>query len=253
MEHLLNAVTAIARQVSPEKAEAIAAKVRESAPDTALKILAGVVGTPAALVLIRQLVEAWRVKNISADEVAVMLLASSHVIRQEALEKSSELVWTGPSTTQGSSRRTEEALLQVIDAAKHTLFITSFVTYDIPRIVKALNCAADGGVSVSILLELSQSHGGKVSIDGIGKMRMAVPRAQLYVWSAQTAPFVGGSVHAKVAVADNRVCFITSANLTGYAMERNMEAGVMMTGGDIPVSLSAHLQALVDERVIQLV
>ena len=143
--------------------------------------------------------------------------------------------------------------MQVIDAAKHTLFITSFVTYDIPRIVKALNCAADGGVSVSILLELSQSHGGKVSIDGIGKMRMAVPRAQLYVWSAQTAPFVGGSVHAKVAVADNRVCFITSANLTGYAMERNMEAGVMMTGGDIPVSLSAHLQALVDERVIQLV
>ena len=38
----------------------------------------------------------------------------------------------------------------------------------------------------------------------------------------------------KVAVADGNTCFITSANLTGYAMERNMEAGVLISGGTFP-------------------
>jgi len=32
----------------------------------------------------------------------------------------------------------------------------------------------------------------------------------------------------QVAVADGEVCFITSANLIGHAMEQNMEDGVLI-------------------------
>ena len=53
-----------------------------------------------------------------------------------------------------------------------------------------------------------------------------------------------------VAVADGNTCFITSANLTGYAMERNMEAGVLITGGQIPRMLNDHLRSLVETRVV---
>jgi hypothetical protein len=98
---------------------------------------------------------------------------------------------------------------------------------------------------VSMLLELSQEHGGSLDFDVIGKMRTLVSGAQLYAWRDKTEPFSEGRVHAKVAVADGRVCFITSANLTGYAMDRNMEAGVLITGGHIPRLLNDHLQALV--------
>ena len=56
--------------------------------------------------------------------------------------------------------------------------------------------------------------------------------------------------HAKVAVADGRMCFVTSANLTGYAMEKNMEAGVLVTGGGIPERLHAHLLSLISGKVI---
>jgi hypothetical protein len=51
-------------------------------------------------------------------------------------------------------------------------------------------------------------------------------------------------------VADGDVCFITSANLTGHAMEQNMEAGVLLTGGQIPKLLLEHLQALVDTKTV---
>ena len=53
-----------------------------------------------------------------------------------------------------------------------------------------------------------------------------------------------------LAVADGAVCFITSANLTGHAMERNMEAGVLLTGGQVPKLLHEHLQALVDTKTV---
>ena len=101
-----------------------------------------------------------------------------------------------------------------------------------------------------MLLELSQDHGGSITFDAIGKMKTLVPAAQLYAWRDKVEVFADGSVHAKVAVSDTRVCFITSANLTGYAMERNMEAGVLISGGPIPALMECHLRSLVDTKVV---
>ena len=182
-----------------------------------------------------------------------MLLAASFVLRQVVAAQTIELVWTGPTTPFVSTRRTEQALLQVINAAEKALFLTSFVTYDIAAIVQALNAANDRGVDVSMLLELSEEHGGFVSIDGISKMKALVPRARLYAWRNKADSYSDGRVHAKVAVADSRMCFVTSANLTGYAMERNMEAGLLVTGGGVPEQLNAHLQSLIDAKVVELV
>lgn len=81
------------------------------------------------------------------------------------------------------------------------------------------------------MLELSQNHGGSITFDALGKMRALVPDARLYVWREKADPFADGCVHAKVAVADGSICFITSANLTGFAMEKNMETGVLIQGG----------------------
>ncbi len=179
-----------------------------------------------------------------------MLLAASYVFTKTTNQQSTELVWTGPTTPFVSARRTEQALLQVINAAEHTLFITSFVAYDVSTIVKALNTASERGVVISMLLELSQDHGGSITFDAIGKMKVLVPSARLYAWREKAEPFFGGSVHAKVAVADRSICFITSANLTGYAMEKNMEAGVLISGGHIPELLDDHLRSLVDTQTV---
>ena len=250
MDKLLDAVAAVVCLVSPEKVQAIASRIRRTEPNKATAALAGVVGTPAASGMVDQLIDAWRATTVSADQLASMLLAASHVFTKAASEQSTELVWTGPTTPFVSARRTEQALLQVINAAEHTLFITSFVAYDVFTIVKALNAASDRGVAISMLLELSQDHGGSITFDAIGKMKGLVPSAQLYAWREKGGTFSDGRVHAKVAVADGIVCFITSANLTGYAMEKNMEAGVLIRGGHIPRLLDDHLRSLVDAKMI---
>ena len=51
-------------------------------------------------------------------------------------------------------------------------------------------------------------------------------------------------------VADGSRCFLSSANLTGHAMEKNMEAGVLIEGGQIPRQSHGHLSSLVTTGVV---
>jgi phosphatidylserine/phosphatidylglycerophosphate/cardiolipin synthase-like enzyme len=252
MDELLDAIAALVSLISPEKVQAVAARVRRTEASKAATVLPSVVGTPVASYAVGQLAAAWLNTKVGSDELALMLIAASHVYAKVASEQSTELVWTGPTTPFVSARRTEQALLQVINSAEQTLFITSFVAYDVSTIVKALNAANDRGVIISILLELSQDHGGSITFDAMGKMRTLVPTARLYAWHDKVDPFTGGRVHAKVAVADGRICFITSANLTGHAMEKNMEAGVLISDGKLPKLLYEHLRCLVDTKIVSI-
>lgn len=253
MNELLDAIAALVSLISPEKVQAVAARVRRTEARKAAMALQSVVGTPVASTVVEQLAAAWQNTEVGSDELASMLLAASHVYTQAASEQSTELVWTGPTTPFVSTRRTEQALLQVINSAEQSLFITSFVAYDVSTIVKALNVAVQRGVVLSMLLESSQEHGGSIDIDVIGKMRGLVPGAKLYAWRSKAGEYLDGRVHAKVAVSDGRACFVTSANLTGYAMDRNMEAGVLISGGNVPKSLAEHLRSLIDANVVDLV
>jgi cardiolipin synthase len=250
MNELFDAIAALVSLVSPEKIQAIAALVRQTEVSKAAAELPTLLGTPVASGALKQLAVTWQKHEVGSGELASMLLAASHVYTKTTSEQSTELVWTGPTTPFVSARRTEQALLQVINSAQKSIFITSFVAYDVSSIVNALNSAVDRGVRVLMLLELSNDHGGNVSFDGIGKMRVLVPKAELFAWKEKSQLFIDGSVHAKVAVADGISCFITSANLTGYAMEKNMEAGVLLIGGHVPEVLNMHLFALVETKVI---
>jgi cardiolipin synthase len=250
MDKLLEAIEAVVCLLPPEKVIAISNRLRRTKIERAAGSLLGIVGTPTAITVLDHLINAWRETEISPEELASMLLIGSYVITKKSNIQSAELVWTGPTTPFVSARRTEQALLQVINNAEKTLFITSFVAYDVSNIVKALNSAGDRGVNISMLLELSQDEGGSITFDAIGKMSELVPAARLYAWRDKADPFSGGRVHAKVAVADGKMCFITSANLTGHAMEKNMEAGVILKGGDVARTMHEHLNSLIATNII---
>jgi len=144
----------------------------------------------------------------------------------------------------------------VIDLAKSNLFLVSYVFYNAKSIVEALNRAILRGVQVNLLLESSTEHGGTVRGDSIQAMHAAVPEATIYVWDADAKrsekSSLSAAVHAKCAVADGDVAFITSTNLTSAALERNMELGVLLRGGTSPERLHAHLSALITTREIML-
>ena len=249
MRELLAAVSEFVSIVSYDRVTALAAKVRGLQVVNAGDLRAGALSAKADNAL-KRLVGAWKASTISGEALAAMLLAAAHAFRHAESRQRVELVWTGPTTELVPARRTEQALIQVIDAAQHRLFITSYVAYDIESVARALKLAAKRGVKIEFLMELSSAQGGKVSIDPIGNLKKIVPNALFYVWKDKGAAFVNGSVHAKVAVADGAYCFITSANLTGYAMDQNMEAGVLISGDPLPEELHRHLEALAMTGVV---
>ncbi len=250
MEKLLETIIELVSNSPPDKTEQLAESIMRLSGVQEAPSLMGWAANPRAKGTLTKLVEAWRDTSIPAAELAGMLVGASAAYNRAKAEQEIELVWTGPSSKLIATRKTEQALLQVIDAAESRLFITSFVAYNIASIMKALERAIKRGVQVSMLLEASESHGGGVSIDAIAKMKAALPTAKLFSWVDKGEGFRGGKVHAKVAVADETFCFISSANLTGHAMEKNMEAGVLVRGGATPCSLHRHLEALETTHVI---
>jgi cardiolipin synthase A/B len=247
---LLDAITVVASILPLEKIEMIAARLKQGGHSDLVATLSSISGTPASQNIINYLIRALIREAISAEELSSMLLAAGHVYQKMRETQSVELVWTGPRTPFISPRRTEQALLEVINTAQKSLFMVSFVAYGIPTITKAIDNALKRGVTVSMLLELSRDHGGSVDIDALGKMKSILPGINLYVWKEKGGEFTDGRVHAKVATCDGNKCFITSANLTNYAMERNMEVGILISGGDTPQLLQDHLEALIETKII---
>lgn len=250
MDPLLDAATDLVTLLSPSKIEAIAGRIRGTSAPTRYPSLHQLVTTATARAALDRLLESWDQAAIHGDVLAGILRGASYA-RQKTLQESTvELVWTGPTTRFVATRRTEQVLLDLIRRAQTELFVVSFVAYDVATVVEELNAANSRGVELRVLLEASASHGGSLSVDPVAMMRRNVPSALLYAWTDRPPPFNDGRVHAKVVVADDSAAFLTSANLTGHALEKNMEAGVVIIGGHIPVGLRSHLHALIETNVI---
>lgn len=250
MQTLLDAVVDLVALVSPAKVRTVASALRGLSSPAAAPAANTLAETPAARAAVARVVAAWAQWQASGNEVAGMLLGASEARLRVERELSVELVWTGPTTRFVPTRRTEQVLLDLIASATTDMFLVSFVAYDVRSVVTAMNEAASRGVRLRVLLEASTSHGGSLNVDPAATMRASVPAAELFTWRDRPEPFVDGKVHAKVAVVDGARAFITSANLTGHALEKNMEAGVLINGGPVPKTLSDHLQALIDVGVV---
>ena len=60
-----------------------------------------------------------------------------------------------------------------------------------------------------------------------------------------------GTLHAKVAVADQSVSFISSANLTINAMTLNMELGLLLYSKTVAQEIAAHFDQLILNGVLK--
>ena len=142
-----------------------------------------------------------------------------------------------------------------ITSASERLFLVCFVAYEVPSIIRTLRDAVDRQVRIDVLLEASTEHGGRVTVDSVKEMKEAVPSANVYGWSQDSNKTgfgkFSGSVHAKCAVADGKLAFITSSNLSIAAMERNIEIGVLVKRGPLPDELHRHLDALVATGIVE--
>ncbi len=256
MTDLWQVIAELGLELHPDRIAAVAAKIESLDSADRFESVRPSFGPNVDKSMVASLSVAWQnAKGVGPREVAAALRGASAAAALGERRGSVELVWTGPSTGLVAVRHTEEVLRAVIGSSRHRLFLVSFVAYEIELIMKALHDAVGRQVHIDCLLESSKEHGGKVTVDSVGMLKEAIPSASLYVWSRDpeggTAGRLRGAVHAKCVVADWSTAFITSANLSVAAMERNMELGVLIRGGHVPDELHRHLEALVTTKIVK--
>ena len=206
---------------------------------------------PAIQAQLEELLDVWQSRHpeINASGIALALLTASHAENQHRIAQALELVWTGPRSQHIPLRRTDQALLQLIQEAKERLLIVSFAVYKAKNILNALVQAAQRGVAVSILVESPEDSADKISYDPVQALGEDIRKhTRIYVWPKEKRALSPdgkhGSLHAKAAIADGRTLLISSANLTEYAMNLNMELGVLIQGGTLPGQVEGHFEEL---------
>ena len=202
-----------------------------------------------------RVVNAWRAHPVAGEFVAFALDVAVAAVTALRRQESTELVWSGPDPDGARWRRMDQALFEVCAAAKSRLILTTYSASPRPELLTALKAAVARGVTVWIILETKSDSGGGLTNDGVASFYAGLGKSVgLYVWPAEKRPADAhgnhGLLHAKVAVADESIALVSSANLSGAALERNIEAGVLVRGGPIPATLRGHIEGLVRDKVL---
>ena len=197
------------------------------------------------------LIDQWQKQfaDVEPKSLALAIRSAAYCHQAHLRGVSEALIWTGPPVPGLHIRRIDQALLEVINAAQKELLLVTFAAYKVPIVVEALTSALQRGVKIRFVAETVEDSRGKVSFDAAKFLGPELaPKIQIFVWplAKRMVDVAGkhGSLHAKCAVADRRMLLLSSANLTSYALDLNMEMGVLVTGGNLPSQVAdvvAHL------------
>jgi len=206
--------------------------------------------------MVADLIRCWNDEEpaLTPSSLALALQSASEVDEHHRNREEVQLIWTGPDVSGLPFRRTEQALLELVESAKKSLLIVAFAAYKIPELVAAINSRATSGVDVVCVFESPDASGHKVSFSPFDKLGL-IPTVRTFVWplSKRQKDSQGhyGSLHAKCAVVDGILLFLSSANLTEFAFNLNMELGILIRGGALPSAAENHFRALISTGYLE--
>lgn len=203
-------------------------------------------------------IDCWQAEaaELDANVVAVALQTAALSEQKHRDSQTVELVWTGPESGEIPFRRTEQAILHLLDSARDRITLVSFAVYSIPNIAEALVQAARRGVKLTVIVETPDKLGGE---NEYGTLRALGSEAEacssVYYWPKNKRKLSDtnkpGSLHVKCAVADGKWLFLSSANLTQQAFTINMELGMLVRGGSMPRRVERQFERLVRMKVLE--
>lgn len=100
------------------------------------------------------------------------------------------------------------------------------------------------GVRLTVLAEDHQDNHG---FTGNPDAALTDLIAHRLCWPADQRP----ALHAKIVIVDTYIALITSANLTKRAAGDNLEAGLLIRGGDVAERLTRHITQLRHDGVLR--
>jgi phosphatidylserine/phosphatidylglycerophosphate/cardiolipin synthase-like enzyme len=253
---IIDAALKLATGVPGDVVEQLAQVISEHHPFETRSRIADGIPHPHYRSLCLGFLEDWRTQapDISASEVAIALRTAARSQRAREADATVEIVWTGPRSEAVSFRRTEQAILQVLNSAQRRILLVSYAVYAIPNIQDAVVRAARRGVKITVVVETPDRLDVQNEYSTLRALGDDVARCSaVYYWPKESRKSEAGKLgilHVKCVVADGRWLFLSSANLTKYAFSLNMELGVLITGGPVPEKIERMFEGLIGDGVL---
>jgi len=171
-------------------------------------------------------------------------------------------VWSGPEVAGLHARHTRRVYEELLGSAERTVLASTYAFFDGPKAFDALARRMDSrpGLRATLFLNIQRKKGDMTAADHL--VRRFADRFWGVDWPGESRPTVyydpraldldgpSGVLHAKAVVVDDEVVFVTSANLTEAALDRNIEMGLLVRDRALAASVSSHFQGLVDYSLL---
>ena len=173
------------------------------------------------------------------------------------------LVWTGPEATGLHSRDTRQVYEELIATARRSILISTFAFFDGPERFGSLARRLDSDPELQVTLLLNIERGRHSTTKPSDLVQKFASRFWASDWPGQQRPGIfydprslelerqKGVLHAKAVVADEESLFVTSANLTEAALDRNIEVGVLLRDRTIALTALKHFRGLIDQGLLR--
>ncbi len=203
-------------------------------------------------------------EGMSPTHLALLLDAAADTANAKlAAESNFELVWTGPESTVSRSRDTAVVVAELFSLAVRSVLVSTFVIRDGQRVLAPLAARLDEIPGLTARLFVHVGRSWKDTRDESEILREFADRLA-GEWPGARRPEVfydprtlssdeqtRASWHAKCVLVDDEISFVTSANFTEWAQQRNVEAGVLVRSRHFTHQLRAQFDALVQTRAVR--
>ena len=168
-----------------------------------------------------------------------------------------DLVWSGPELPGIPARDTRRVYEELLSTASTSVWVSTYAYFDGPRVFDRLARRMDvvPALKVTLLLNIERRRGDTTATESL--VRRFADGFWSADWPGSSQPSVyydprsleqdgsGGVLHAKAVVADAESVFVTSANLTDAALDRNIELGVLVRDRALAASVTSHFEGLI--------
>ena len=199
------------------------------------------------------------------EAIAAMLGALAADRRNRPpFEDGIDLVTTGPEASGVTNRDTSVVVRELFANARCSVLVVGYAVYQGQRVFQALadRMATRAELKVRLFLDIQRSPADTSSVSAV--VRRFADRFVSRQWpTGRPLPTVyyypaalgldrskRASLHAKCVVVDHELLFVSSANFTEAAQERNIEVGVLIRSSLLAARVTRHFDSLLQEGLV---
>lgn len=185
------------------------------------------------------------------------------VERAAARTRKPDLVWSGPEVPGLHARDTRRVYEELLGSAERSIWASTYAFFDGPRAFEVLarRMEATPALRVTLLLNIQRKRGDTTASEQL--VRRFADHFWKTDWPGSSRPSVfydpraldpegpGGVLHAKAVVVDDEAVFVTSANPTEAALDRNIELGVLIRDHAFALTVGGYFRSLIDRDLLK--